>query len=326
MDSSTYPAIDVQTDPSELYVALIPGHFLLDRTTPSWRIDDPMKGFQRTVNEKRARTIAADVIDQGRTFPNAIVLATNRTDLNINDGTLSLPDSIRFLVVDGQHRLWAQRFAEKEINYVCMIHPGLEEAEMAELFVEINDNQKRVPASLRWDLVRLTRSDDDPHSSRSVDLVYELTTDEFSPLFQRIDLTGEDKSIILKQASLAPELRQLVKNRKSPLSMEQYGFEHQHDQLIHFFQAIRNLDPEGWTSTKSTLYQNRVIRALLKLLPEIVRRARKAPEDMVAGDYEAILSPLDLRSLDAESIRGQQGSAGITQIRNTIAEQLGGGQ
>jgi DGQHR domain-containing protein len=130
--------------------ASIPGDWLISHATPSWRLDDPEKGFQRVVSEKRALQIAKTVLDYGRTFPNAIVLATDKNDLRIQDGIVTLPTKIKFLVVDGQHRLWAQKFSENIANYACMIHMGLSEEEMASLFIEINDNQKRVPPSLRW--------------------------------------------------------------------------------------------------------------------------------------------------------------------------------
>jgi len=64
-----------------------------------------MKGFQRIVNENRARQIARTVIDQERTFPNAITLASDIKKLEFADCALSLPEASKFLVVDGQHRL-----------------------------------------------------------------------------------------------------------------------------------------------------------------------------------------------------------------------------
>ena len=56
--------------------------WLLKHTTPSWRAKDPEKGFQRIVKEARAQVrLPITVLDRGRTFPNAITLATNRKGL-----------------------------------------------------------------------------------------------------------------------------------------------------------------------------------------------------------------------------------------------------
>ncbi|KEZ78214.1 hypothetical protein C41B8_06502 [Salinisphaera hydrothermalis C41B8] len=281
-------------------------------------------GFQRTVNESRAKKIAANVIDQGRIFPNTIVLATDTQELEIHDSKVEFSPDIKFLIVDGQHRLWAQHFAKRGIKYGCTIHLGLSEPEMATLFVEINDTQKRVPASLRWDLVRLTRSDSDPEMARAADLTYDLSTDLSSPLFQRIDLTGEDKSKSLTQASIAPEIKSLIKKRNSPLRMGEVGYETQREQLIAYFDAIKSLDKAGWISGESNLYQNRVIRALLQLYPQVIEAIDIPVGEITLQQLEKALSPIDVTELDQEKIRGQQGTAGISQIRTVISEMLWG--
>ena len=97
------------------------------------------------VRPKRAREIALAVLDQHRTFPNAIVLATDVTTIGIESGQVSISDDIIFLIVDGQHRLWAQQFSLFHAHYACLIHTGLSVEDMANLFLEINDNQKRYP-------------------------------------------------------------------------------------------------------------------------------------------------------------------------------------
>src|SRR5262245_50037658 len=175
----------------QVYLAAIPGRWLLAHSTPSWRVKDPQKGFQRIVKEARAKEIARTVIDTHRSFPNAITLATDRKSFKLSDGALELPATTKFLVVDGQHRLWAQKYSPIEATYPCVVHMACTEQKMAALFLEINDNQRRVPSSLRWDLVRLVRNEDRA-TQMTVDLVYELAVNPRSPFFSiGIDLTGE---------------------------------------------------------------------------------------------------------------------------------------
>src|SRR5262249_4683403 len=161
-----------------VYVTVFFGQWLLEHTTPSWRIKDPMKGFQRIVKEDRARQIARTVLDQGRTFPNAITLATNLKDFKQEGHEIFVPKKVKFLVVDGQHRLWAQKFSERNCQYACIVHLKKTEKEMAELFLEINDNQRRVPSSLRWDLVRLVRPAGDEAAVTASEVVFDLATQE----------------------------------------------------------------------------------------------------------------------------------------------------
>lgn len=299
----------------------IPGPWLLRHSTPSWRIDDPQLGFQRVVREERAKEIAVSVLDQGRTFPNAIVLATDTSTIRETDSTIRLADSTKFLVVDGQHRLWAQTYASYEATYGCVIHVGLDEVAMARLFLEINDNQKRVPSSLRWDLVRLVRPDDDPSAVEASELVFELATDRKSPLYQRIDLTGEQGEIALKQGSLAPEFKSLVSSKKR--GWRDGDFESHYEALLRFFAAVRAVDPDGWRAGETPLIKARVLRALIRTIPAIAERLKRAPEEVSVKAYGELFSRINRKSLSPDEIRAIQGSAGIKEIQDLLSTQMG---
>jgi len=300
-----------------VYVAAISGPWLLEHCTPVWRIKDPVLGFQRVVRETRAREIALAVLDQQRVFPNAIVLATDRSELEVGNGTARIPSDIRLLVVDGQHRLWAQRFSEFSAEYACVIHTCLSEVEMARLFLEINDTQKRVPSSLRWDLVRLVRPDDDPAAIGAAEMVYLLATEKESPLFQRVDLTGEQSEIELKQGSLAPEIRRLLTAR-APLS--EYSFEQQYEIVTQYFLAIRELDRERWGTRDSSFYKARVLRALLRLLGDITKVPPVA--GLTVQGFLPLLQRIDVASLRPDAIRAMQASAGVKAIYDQIKGQV----
>jgi DNA sulfur modification protein DndB len=301
-----------------IYCASIPGRWLLQHTTPSWRIKDPERGFQRIVRESRAREIAIAVLEQRRTFPNAIVLATDRRGFETIPEGIRIPTGIRFLVVDGQHRLWAQKFSDFDARFACVVHMGLSEVAMARLFIEINDNQKRVPSSLRWDLVRLVRPQDDPSAIAASEMVYLLSTEKDSPLFQRIDLTGEQSEIQLKQGSLAPELKRLL-SKRSPLY--ELSFEQQYSVVMSYFVAMRELDRDHWGTNDSSFYRARVMRALLRLLADLVPAIGGLPEQLGYSDFITYLKRIDTASLDSETIRAAQGSAGIKAIYDQIRNQ-----
>jgi DNA sulfur modification protein DndB len=294
-----------------IYLAALPGPWLLKHATPSLRIDDPEKGFQRVVKEHRAKEIARTVLDSHRCFPNAITLATRTKEFSVIDGTMRVPSSAKFLVVDGQHRLWAQKFSDVAGIYPCMIHMDRTPEQMAELFLEINDNQRKVPSSLRWDLVRLVR-DDEQYRTLTADIVYELATRKESP-FDAIDLTGEKKEITIKQGSLAPEIESLVKRhlRKLGGDLDDYvGL------LIRFFVALRSLDPDGWGDPKSDFYKARVLRALLRVLSDLLD---VQPVDaLTAENLRDRLARIDRTKLSEEEVRRVQGSAGVQDLYETI--------
>lgn len=313
------PGLQLQSDPL-IYVTVLPGNWLIHHSTPSWRIKDPKKGFQRVVKEERAQKIAIAVLDQQRTFPNAIVLATDSTKFNQADDVLHIPNNVLFLVVDGQHRLWAQKYSSFEAKYACVIHMGLTEVQMAQLFLEINDNQKRVPSSLRWDLVHLVRPDDDPYAIAAADLVLELNSNRESPLYQRIDLTGEQPEISLKQGSIAPEIKTLV-SMKLP-GLKKLTLDMQYEVLLRYLAAIRSSDLDGWKNGNSPFYKARVLRVLLKLLPLVIKKAGREPEDIHAALYKKYTDRVDKESLSDDAIKAIQGSAGMKEIYMIIKHQM----
>jgi DGQHR domain-containing protein len=317
-NSITVQGFQLQDTPL-IYVAAILGRWLLDRTTPSWRIENPIQGFQRIVREERAREIALAVLDQHRTFPNSIILATDSEIFPLHGSSLSIPLNTKFLVVDGQHRLWAQNFSDYDAIYSCVIHMGLSEVEMARLFLEINDNQKRVPSSLRWDLVRLVRPDDDPEAIGAAEMVFLLATDEESPLYQRIDLTGEQPEIQLKQGSIAPALRQLL-TRRSPI--HNLSFEQQYQVVTQYFIAIREFDRDGWRTGESAFYGARVLRALIRLLADLIVDLGRDYTTLTHELFLPYLRRIDTHSLSPEALRATQGEAGIRAIYNQMHEQV----
>ena len=313
----TAAAIKLQASPP-VYVVVISGRWLLLHTTPSWRIKDPMLGFQRIVKDSRAKEIARTVLDRNRAFPNAITLATNLKDFRFVQGEIVIPNRTRFLVVDGQHRLWAQKFSDTDGQYACIIHLNKSEREMAELFLEINDNQRRVPSSLRWDLVRLVRPTKDESAVIAADLVFELANREDSPFLYAIDLTGEQPGEGIKQGSLAPEIKTLVSraNKTHEPTLEQYTA-----LLIRFFSAVRSLNPEGWGNTSSTYYKARVLRALVRVLVDIVLKSKNL-EDLTTAVLFAQLKKIDPTTLSDERVRAAQGSAGVIDLYQEIAKQV----
>lgn len=315
--TAEFPFLLIQEEPMIL-AASIPGSWLLKHCTPSWRIEDPTAGFQRVVNEDRARAIAVAVLDQQRSFPNAIVLATDLKDVRVDQSLVQFNNSAKFLIIDGQHRLWSQKFSSYDAPFICVIHLGLPEKDMAELFLEINDNQKRVPSSLRWDLFRLTRPDDDPVGVRTADLVYDLASERESPLYQRIDMTGENPKISLKQGSVAPAIKALIANSRAPLA--DYGYDVQLKAIISFVAALKECDAEGWDAGESPFYSARVFRAALRLMGDLMQDT--PAEKLGASHFYSSLAKIDLATLATDEIKASQGSAGIKAIYDTLHSQI----
>jgi DGQHR domain-containing protein len=318
-DEATAVAVSLQDQP-RVYVAVLDGYWLLDHTTPSWRHDDPHKGFQRIVREERARNIASTVLNQKRTFPNAIILATDVGEFaSAPGGKIKIPAKTKFLVVDGQHRLWSQKFSDFEAPYACLLHMARTEKDMARLFLEINDTQKRVPSSLRWDLVRLVKPEGKEVEQRTADLIFELATEKRSPLFQRIDLTGEQPEIKLKQGSLAPEIKTLLnKDAKRDADFDEYS-----TLLTNFFSALELIDADAWRDGKSAFYKARVLRALIRVLSDIIGRTTSL-SSLTSKALHTQLKKVDVTKLTPQELETMQGAKGVAAIYKRLHTQVFG--
>lgn len=141
------------------YSLTLPSELLAATCFVIAREEDPIKGFQRELDEKRAREIAA-YIDSGLgTIPSAIILSAQPdAELEYNSSRKSLSfNSIRkaFLIIDGQHRVFGFMLAEKAFRVPVIIYAGLSRRDETRLFIDINSKQKGVPAELLLDIKKL---------------------------------------------------------------------------------------------------------------------------------------------------------------------------
>ena len=100
------------------------------------------------------------------------------------------------------------------------------------------------------------------------------------------------------------------------------GYDVQVGTFLNFFTALRDCDPEGWDNGTSNLCSNRIIRALMRTIAGVLDAEALEPAKATPATFYAYLSHIDLDSLDPEEIRGQQGSAGMSAIFETVAAQM----
>jgi hypothetical protein len=149
-------------------------------------------------------------------------------------------------------------------------------------------------------------------------LVYLLATREDSPFYLSVDLTGEDRGDSIKQGSLAPEIKTLAakaKKKHNP-TIEQYE-----SLLIQFFSAVKSLNPGGWGDPASTYYRARVLRALIRVLVDLVLEARSL-DTLTAPFFLTKLQKIDPETLSEDRLRAAQGSAGVADLYQAIKNQV----
>lgn len=96
--------------------------------------------------------------------------------------------------------------------------------------------------------------------------------------------------------------------------------------LIRFFAAIRSLDPTGWGQPRSTFFQARVLRALLRVLSDMIVQEGDV-HSLTTLKLREQLKRIDPNTLAPENVRRVQGSAGVhdlyMQMRDQVVIQTG---
>lgn len=171
-------AIQVTQGKYKFYIVSMPSETLRETCFTITREDDPVKGFQRRLDESRADEIS-EYIDKGEgSIPTAIILSAQdeaNLEYHSRSKTISFtPEKNAFLIIDGQHRVWGFIKAKTSIRVPVVIYEELTRVEEAQLFVDINSTQKEVPRDLILDVKRLLQkeSEEERRCSEIFELFY----------------------------------------------------------------------------------------------------------------------------------------------------------
>lgn len=145
----------------KFYSLTMPIEVIAESCSPNPRAIDPEDGFQRTLEEPRAESIA-EYIRTGGVIPSSIILSAqpeSQFSYNSKNKTITFEVSSKsFLILDGQHRVYGfRKLLNEGIKYriPVVIFNELTAVEEARLFIDINTLQRPVPKELLLDIKRL---------------------------------------------------------------------------------------------------------------------------------------------------------------------------
>ncbi|MBK0017763.1 DGQHR domain-containing protein [Kosakonia sp. S42] len=132
------------------------------------RDQDPVSGFQRSLDEKRALSIA-EYIRKGHVIPSSIILSAQSKagfEYVSKNKTLGFNvDVTSFLIIDGQHRVYGFRklsemgLDEIKLRVPVVIFTDLTPIQEAKIFIDVNTLQKPVPKELLLDIKKLAATE-----------------------------------------------------------------------------------------------------------------------------------------------------------------------
>jgi DGQHR domain-containing protein len=149
-----YSVAIVEQGKTEFFTCTMYSDVLAATSFVTTRDEDPISGFQRYLNRKKAQEIA-DYIDQGLTIPTPIILSAQPDAAVHIDRRKTIafnPTNRSFLIIDGQHRVWGFALAKTRVRIPVVVYSGLSRKEESRIFIDINTKQSRVPNELIFDI------------------------------------------------------------------------------------------------------------------------------------------------------------------------------
>ena len=251
------------------------------------RNEEPIEGFQRALDQKRAQDIA-NYIDNGfGTIPSSIVLSA-QPDSELLYRRINRTVSFRktpksFLILDGQHRVFGFILAQSTLRVPVVIYNNLTRTEECRLFMDINTKQRPVPNELLLDIKRLAATES---SSEGLfrDVFDLFDKDQTGPLFGLMSPSERSKGKIS---------RVTFNNALKPVAdaLTDASPEYVYGVLSSYIQAcVAGLRIHGLSElvTNSTM-----LRALFLLFPTIAERvADRHADDYSVKNFSEIIDPL----------------------------------
>jgi DGQHR domain-containing protein len=161
----SYSASLVSQREHRFYTLTMPSDVLATTCFVSAREEDPVMGFQRLLDEKRAKEIATYIDSGFGTIPTSIILsAQDGAQFNYVRHTKTVEFLQRknaFLIIDGQHRVYGFSLAKASLRVPVVVYNGLSRRDETRLFIDINTKQRPVPNELLLDIKSLAEYESD---------------------------------------------------------------------------------------------------------------------------------------------------------------------
>ncbi|MES2767004.1 MAG: DGQHR domain-containing protein [Bacteroidota bacterium] len=280
-----FKALECNQNNKTFYITILPSDVLEQVSFVSRRESDAKKGFQRTLNESRARDIAKYLDELHGTIPSALILSAQaNANFTFNKTKSEVEFEINsnsFMVLDGQHRLYGLITATKDYIIPVIIFNKLTTTAEVNLFVDINTNQKGVPATLLLDIKNLTGKETKKEERQR-------------DLFDRLSKDSVLAGLLSAHKSQVGKITKVSFNQATSELFES-GFFHDKDNET-IYKGVKNYLSAAEIvfirskSEKAKLTNSILFRALFAIFNEIVDKALKDYGDL---RIESLVNTLD---------------------------------
>ena len=294
---ASYPAMPIVQNDQRFYLASLPVEDIFPWCFVTRRVEDPKLGFQRNLNEDRALDIAAYLDNSKGSIPTNIVLSAQpNINFEYEPGVKTIRYTRKkggFLVIDGQHRLYGYSKTVKKHRVPVAIYEGLNRSQEASLFIDINTNQRGVPASLLLDIKQVAERENEREFQMRKLFDY-LNANPKSPL----------NGLLSPAESARGKISRVTFNRAmselySSTAFASLSEEKQHSLVTNYFSAV-----EKTIRPPKLLFKSIYFEAICGLFPEVIRLSLGKHHNLKEESLLDILAPIHNIDLSAFSTAG----------------------
>lgn len=296
-------------------------------------VNDEQGAVQRILNKARISNIASYLINGGFFPTNIILNLIDDTKITINEEqkTLLLVDKLRFAqVLDGQHRVAGMRDAIKEkpelrdVEFPVLLAVGLTTAQCAEIFVNINTEQRTVPKSLIYDLYGLIETPNKDYSiERGRDIAQSLNADEDSPYMGYIKFPGTTRfKGGIQLSSIVNALRPLVKPQGEFEKYQVRTLEYQAKVLKNYFNAIQYYYEKKWFELSNPFLYVSGFSAAIEVLIQKILPYCFSQKSFSFDTFKSVIGLSKDSLIKQADVKGKSGEAAKEYIYEKFSEYI----
>jgi DNA sulfur modification protein DndB len=284
---------------------------------------------QRILDRARIEGITK-FVQAGGDYPSCIILnwVSTSNPLTVENGNISFTIGTRLAqLVDGQHRVEGLREAMKSTPSVkdreipIAIYQNLNTNACADIFISINDKQKRVPKSIVVDLYGVA-SDYlvDPVNQRARDLAEILNEDDKSPYHSLIRYANEPRNKFgIPISTVVDAIKPLVEPQGG--IFDQVGLNELNMQkgcIVNFFTVLKKWYGKHWESKSNVFLTSAGFVGATDFLKLHMLAYCNLSKDFTVQNIENAMH-LDTSALiDRELLKGKQGRASWTLVNSEL--------
>ncbi|MCD0166955.1 DGQHR domain-containing protein [Deinococcus sp. 12RED42] len=268
------------------YTLTMPSEVLAETCYVVDRFDDPIEGFQRTLDKRRASEIA-EYVDSGLgTIPSSIILSAQpEAQLKIvgQGKTLEFTSHKKaFMVLDGQHRVFGFSLAKTNMRVPVVIYNGLSRSDEAKIFIDVNSKQKPVPSELLADIKKLAEYENQSEEyMRGIFDKFHGNSD--SALYGLVSPAKASKDKI-SRVTFNLAIKPIIKIFASRSDVEVYSILNSYIHSCRF--ALKKMDySDGITSPT-------VFRAFLSIFPDVAQRVKSSGGEYTFDNFWNVIMPI----------------------------------